>query len=153
MRQPKLWVSVLIVLAIGLHAVPAILRPGVRQVTWPFLVWGMYKESRGPGPITADRRRIIAVTASGSGKQLEADVTGLSTPALGRDFVKPMMEGDSVAARRLFHRINVGRSDPFVELRVEIERYTIADTGLVRNDTPIMAYRLDPADAKRGTSP
>ena len=153
MRQPKLWVSVLIVLAIGLHAVPAILRPGVRQVTWPFLVWGMYKESRAPGPITADRRRIIAVTASGSRKELEADVTGLSTPALGRDFIKPMMEGDSIAARRLFNRINAGRSDPFVELRVEIERYTIADTGLVRNDTPIMAYRLGPADAKRGTSP
>jgi hypothetical protein len=153
MRQPKLWVSVLIVLAIGLHAVPAILRPGARQVTWPFLVWGMYKESRGPGPVTADRRRIVAVTASGSQRELEADVTGLSSPALGRDFVRPMMEGDSVAARRLFQRINAGRSDPFVELRVEIDRYTIADTGLVRNYTPIMAYRLDPADAKRGTSP
>lgn len=153
MRQPKLWVSVLIVLALGLHAVPAILRSGTRQVTWPFLVWGMYKESRPPGPITADRRRIIAVTASGSRKELEADLTGLSTPALGRDFVLPMMQGDSVAARRLFHRINTGRSDPFVELRVEVERYTIDDTGLVRNDNPIMAYRLDPADAKRGTSP
>ncbi len=153
MRQPKLWVSILIVLAIGLHAVPAILRPGTRQVTWPFLVWGMYKESRGPGPVTADKRRIVGVTASGSRRELEADVTGLSEPALGRDFVKPMMDGDSVAARRLFHRINVGRSDPFVELRVEIERYTIADTGLVRIETPIMAYRLDPAEAKRGTSP
>ena len=153
MRQPKLWVSVLIVLAIGLHAVPAIMRPGSRQVTWPFLVWGMYKESRGPGPITADKRRIVGVTASGSRRELEADVTGLPGPALGRDFVRPMMQGDSVAARRLFQRINVGRSDPFVELRVEIDRYTIVDTGLVRVDTPIMAYRLDSAEAKRGTSP
>jgi hypothetical protein len=153
MRQPKLWVSVLIVLAIGLHAVPAIQRPGVKQVTWPFLVWGMYKESRPPGPITADKRRIIAVTGSGSRAELEADLTGLSTPALGRDFILPMMNGDSVAARRLFHRINSGRTDPFVELRVEVERYTITDTGLVRKDNPIMAYRLDPADVTRGTSP
>jgi hypothetical protein len=153
MRQPKLWASVLIVLALGLHAVPAIMRPGTKMVTWPFLVWGMYKESRGPGPITADKRRIIAITASGHRVALEEDITGLSSPALGRDFVNPMMNGDSVVARRLFQRINTGRSDPFVELRVEVERYTIADTGLVRKDNPIMAYRLDPADATRGTSP
>jgi hypothetical protein len=153
MHQPKLWVSILIVLALGLHAVPAIERPGVKQVMWPFLVWGMYKESRGPGPITADKRRIIGVTGSGRREELEADLTGLSSPALGRDFVSPMMAGDSVAARRLFRRINSGRSDPFVELRVEVERYTVADTGLVRKDNPIMAYRLDPADATRGTSP
>jgi hypothetical protein len=152
MRQPKLWVSVLIVLALGLHAVPAIQRPGVKMVTWPFLVWGMYKESRGPGPVTADKRRIIAITASGGREELKANLTGLSSYALGRDFVRPMMEGDSMAARRLFHRINTGRSDPFVELRVEVERYTIVDTGLERKDK-IMAYRLDPADAKRGTSP
>lgn len=153
MRQPQLWASVLIVLALGLHAVPAIQRPGVKMVTWPFLVWGMYKESRGPGPITADKRRIIGVTASGHRGELEGDVTGLSLPTLGRDFMRPMMDGDSVAARRLFQRINTGRSDPFVELRVEVERYTITDTGLVRKDNPVMAYRLDPADATRGTSP
>jgi hypothetical protein len=153
MRQPKLWASVLIVLALGLHAVPAIQRPGTKMVTWPFLVWGMYKESRGPGPITADKRRIIAISASGQREELEADVTGLSGPALGRDFVFPMMNGDSAAARRLFHRINAGRGVPFVELRVEVERYTITDTGLVRKDNPIMVYRLDSADATRGTSP
>jgi hypothetical protein len=152
MRQPKLWVSIVIVLAIGLHAVPAIMRPGTRQVTWPILVWGMYKESRGPGPITADKRRIVGVTASGTQRELEVDVTGLPSPGLSRDFVRPMMDGDSVAARRLFQRINTGRRDPFVELRVEVDRYTIADSGLVRLDTPIMAYRLDSADAKRGTS-
>jgi hypothetical protein len=153
MRQPKLWASVLIVLALGLHAVPAMMRPGTKMVTWPFLVWGMYKESRGPGPITADIRRIIGITAGGHREPLEEPITGLSAPALGRDFVFPMMNGDSAAAGRLFHRINTGRSDPFVELRVEVERYTIADTGLVRKDNPIMAYRLDPADATRGTSP
>ncbi len=153
MRQPKLWASVLIVLALGLHAVPAIQRPGVRMVTWPFLVWGMYKESRGPGPITADKRRIIAVTESGGREELEAIHTGVSGPTLGRDFLSPMMKGDSVVARRLFRRINTGRSDPFVELRVEVERYTITDSGLVRKDNPIMAYWLDPADATRGTSP
>jgi hypothetical protein len=153
MRQPKLWVSILIVLALGLHAVPVIMRRGTRQVTWPFLVWAMYKESRGPGPITADKRRIVGVTASGTRRKLEADITGLPSPALGRDFVRPMMDGDSVAARRLFQRINAGRHDPFVELRVEINRYSISDTGLVRIDPPVMAYRLDAADAKRGTSP
>jgi hypothetical protein len=153
MRQPKLWASVLIVLALGLHAVPAIQRPGTKMVTWPFLVWGMYKESRGPGPITADKRRIIAITANGRREELEADVTGLSEPALGRDFVLPMMNGDSAAARRLFHRINARRGVPFVELRVEVERYTITDTGLVRKDNPIMVYWLDPAHATRGTSP
>jgi hypothetical protein len=148
MRQSKLWVSILIVLAIGLHAVPAIARQGQRQVMWPFLVWSMYKESRPPGPVTADKRRIMAVTADGRQEEVVDTLSGLARPVLGRSYIQPMMAGDSAAARRLLQRLNRGRTDPFVELRLEIERYTIADTGLVRKDEPVVAYRLDRSDAK-----
>jgi hypothetical protein len=148
MRQSKLLVSILIVLAIGLHAVPAIARQGGRQVMWPFLVWSMYKESRPPGPVTADKRRLMAVTADGRQEEVADNLTGFSRPALGRSYIQPMMAGDSAAARRLLLRINRGRADPFVELRLEVERYTIADTGLVRQDNPVITYRLDPSDTK-----
>ncbi len=149
MRQSKVWVSVLIVLAVGLHAVPAVTRPGQQQVLWPFLVWGMYKESRPPGPVTADKRRLVAVTERGQREEVTSNLSGLSRPTLGRSFIQPMMAGDSSAARRLLRRLNDARpTDRFVELRLEIERYTIADSGLVRQDNPVIAFRLDPSDPK-----
>ena len=73
-------------------------------------------------------------------EEAEDGVTELPSPALARDFIRPMMQGDSVRAGWLVHRINAERSDPFVELRSG-RPVTISDTGRVRIDPPVIAYR------------
>ena len=65
MRQPKAWISLFIVLVIGLHAVPVISFQGNRQTRWPILAWAMYAKSIPPGPIEMMKRRIVGFTAGG----------------------------------------------------------------------------------------
>jgi hypothetical protein len=148
LRQRKLLISIFILLMIGLHALPVILRQGVRQTSWPFLVWAMYKDSRPPGPVQAEERALFAVTAEGAREAVNWPLTGLSGPAIGREYIQPLRRGDSSTARDLISRLNVRRSDPFVELRLEVKRYTISDTGLVREVVPVIAYRFDPGEAR-----
>jgi hypothetical protein len=142
LRGPKLYISIFILLMIGLHALPVILRQGERQTLWPFLAWAMYKDSRPPGPIQAEERHLFGVTAKGMKEEVTWPVAGLSVHALGRTYIRPMLTADSSAARELLTRLNVGRADPFVEILLEIERYTISDTGLVREHLPVTAYRF-----------
>ncbi len=148
MDRRKRVISVLIILAVGLHALPVILRQGQNQTLWPFLGWAMYKDSRAPGPVQAEKRRIVAVTRGGATEEVNWALTGMPLPAIGRTFVAPLMRHDSAAARQLMDRLNAGRSDPVVELRLEIERYTIVDTGLAREQQPPLTYRLDSSDAR-----
>ena len=148
MRQPKLLISIFILLMIGLHALPVILRQGERQTTWPFLAWAMYKDSRPAGPVQAEQRRLFGVTATGAREEVAWPMTGLSRPALGRSVIQPMLAGDSSAARDLINRVNVGRDDPFVEVLLEVDRYTVSDTGLVKQQLPVIAYRVSPTGAR-----
>lgn len=142
MRQPKLLISIFILLMIGLHALPVILRQGERQTLWPFLTWAMYKDSRPAGPVQAEERRLFGVTAKGAREEVDWPITGLSRPALRRDVIQPMLAGDSSAARNLLDRVNARRRDPFVEIRLEVNRFTISDTGLIKERLPVLAYRV-----------
>jgi hypothetical protein len=148
MRQPKTLISILILLAIGLHAVPVLLDRGHRQILWPFLVWSMYKDSRPPGPIQGWKTRVIGVTAKGEREQVTGSVVGLSGSALRRMYIQPMVRGDSSAARQLITRLNRERRDPIVELRLDRETYTVTDTGLVRKDDPAITYRVHPSESR-----
>lgn len=140
MRQPKLLVSIFILLVIALHGVAA-LRRGQTQTYWPFLKWGMYKDSRPPGPIQAEKRRIVGVTQTGKTEEVTSNLVGLSGSTMGRLYVRPMMDGDSLAARQLLDRLNRERVDSFVELRLEVDRYTLTDSGIVKQENPISSYR------------
>lgn len=144
MRSTKTWVSLLILLVIGLHAVPVLSYQGYRQTRWPFMAWAMYAASQPPGPIQTTNRRIVGLTTTGQTEQVTPKFIGMSRPGLNKAYVQPLWNGDSSTAGRLFDRLNQGRPDPFVELRVEGEKFTLSDSGVVEEPLPVITYRSAP---------
>lgn len=147
MRQSKFWITIFIIVVIGLHTVP-VLSASLRKRMWPILDWAMYKDSRGPGPIDAKKRRIVGVTAKGVEEVVTPYLLGSSPFAMHSLYVVPMFRQDSSAAQRLFHRLNRQREDPFVEFRMESETYTVTDTGIVRQDNPDLIYKANPSPSR-----
>ncbi len=143
MRQRNALISLAILLVIGLHTAP-FFRPDLRKQLWPFLDWTMYKDSRGAGPIQANKRRIVGATARGDSQAVTPYLIGSSAWALLTLYTRPMWAGDSSAAQQLFRRLNLKRQDPFVELRLESERYTVTETGIVKQENPDITYQIDP---------
>jgi hypothetical protein len=137
--SPRTLASVVIVLAIGLHALPVLYRRE-RGTLWPFMQWAMYKNSRPAGPVEVQQRRMLAVTASGARDTVTPRLLGLSVTVLEQDYLRPMRTGDTSVAPRLLDRLNQGREDPYVELRLESETYTVTDTGLARRSNPVVTY-------------
>lgn len=140
MKSPKTLISVVILVVIGLHAAPLLLRHE-RGTLWPFMQWSMYKNSRPPGPIEANQRRIIAVTSAGRRDTVTPRLLGLSITVLEQRFLRPLATGDSTPVPQLIERLNRNGEDSVIELQVESETYTIADTGVVRTDNPVVTYR------------
>jgi hypothetical protein len=147
MTQSKMLISIFILLVIGLHALPVLL-DRQHQVTWPFLMWSMYKDARPAGPIKGWKTRVTATTATGGTAMVNSDLVGLSGPTIGRMFLQPWIKGDTSAARLLLNRLNRGRSESFVQLQMTRETYTVSDSGLVRGDPPLLTYRLSSSAAK-----
>ena len=143
----KTLTSIVILLVIGLHAAPLLFR-SERGTLWPFMQWSMYKNSRPAGPIEANQRRIIAVTAGGRRDTVTTHLLGLSITVLEQRFLRPLATGDSSAAPILFERLNRDREDPVVALHLEHETYTVTDTGIVRTDNPVLTYRFRPAESR-----
>lgn len=145
MRQPKLWVSLFILVIIGLHVLPVISYQGYRQTRWPILAWAMYAKSYPPGPVETYNRWGVLMTAQGHRIELTAQMAGVARPALWKHYIRPLARGDTAVARELFARLNRNRTDSIVELRAEGERYVVTDRGL---DTlalrPIIYYRPAP---------
>jgi hypothetical protein len=83
-------------------------------------------------------------TSKGETDQLTASLVGMSSLGLGKGYIQPLWIGDSLAARRLLGRVNRDRQDPFVEVWVEGERYTLSDSGIVKEDLHGTIYRVDP---------
>jgi hypothetical protein len=146
--RPKLWISLFILLAIGLHAVPVVFYQGQRQTRWPFLAWAMYAKSLPPGPIETKQRRLVGITQSGVEEALSAPLVGVTRSTYGRTYIQPMWAGDSSAARQLVARLNPGREDPFVAVRLEGETYTVTDTGVVKAPFSPIVYRVDTSGAR-----
>jgi hypothetical protein len=136
----KLLASVVIVLVIGLHVVPLIY-PGERGTLWPFMVYAMYKHSRPAGPVEVNQRRILGVTASGERDTVTDRLLGVSVTVLDQQYHRPLMTGDTSVVPAIFERLNRGRTDPYVELDLVSETYTVTDTGLERRDNPVVTYR------------
>lgn len=136
----KLFASVVIVLVIALHAVPVIYS-AERGTLWPFMVYAMYKHSRPDGPVEVNRRGIIAVTSSGVRDSVTDRLLGVSVTVLDQRYHRPLMTGDTAAVQRIFERLNRGRADPYVELDLVSESWTVTDTGLERRDNPVVTYR------------
>ena len=140
----KALASAVILLVIGLHAIPVV-HAGERDTLWPFMVWAMYKHSRPTGPVEANQRRILAVTASGARDTVTPHLLGQSITILDQRYHRPLMGGDTAAAGRLLERLNRGRTDPYVALLLESATYTVTDTGLARRENPVVTFRAPEA--------
>jgi hypothetical protein len=148
MLQSKTLISIFILLATGLHAVPVLLDRGQRQIAWPFLVWSMYKNSRPPGPVTGFKTRLYGVNTEGKVEEISPRVMGLSWSTMGRLYYNTWAKGDTTAPQRLIADLNRVRQDSIVEVRLSRELYMVSDTGLVRNDPPVLSYRLQPSKSR-----
>jgi hypothetical protein len=136
----KAFASIAILVVLGLHAIPVVYARE-RDTMWPFMIWAMYKHSRPAGPIVVNQRQILAVTASGARDTVTPERLGLSITVLDQRFHRPLMNGDTSVVPVLLERLNRDRTDPYVELDVVSETYTITDTGLVRVKNPDAIYR------------
>ena len=148
MREPRTWISFAILTVIALHAVPLLSYQGYRQTRWPILAWAMYAKSYPPGPVQTERRQLVGVTRAGSRLELTAWLAGVPRPAMGKAFVRPLLQGDTTRATELFRRLNQDRPDPVVEIRVEQQRYAVSDTGLVTEALPVISYHAAPPTAR-----
>jgi hypothetical protein len=140
MRQSQVWVSILIVLVIGLHALPVLSYQGQRQTRWPFLAWAMYARSYPPGPIQVVQRRVIGTTASGEEVEITPRLVGLPRPPFRLAYLLPLQRGDTATARELMQRLNRQREKPFVRIAVTVLSSTLSDTGVVREWSPPIVY-------------
>ncbi|HEY7480355.1 MAG TPA: hypothetical protein VH680_07575 [Gemmatimonadales bacterium] len=145
MRDTKVWISALILLILGLHAVPVLSYQGMRQTRWPFLTWAMYAKAYPPGPIQTMNRFLIGTTLRGQKEEVTPRLVGLTKPSFRNMYINPLYRGDSALAGELISRLNRGRDDPFVELRTIGTRYAIADTGVVTEQLPVFVYRAEPS--------
>jgi hypothetical protein len=141
--QQKVLVSFLILLVVGLHAIPVMFRKGRNQGSWPFLMWSMYKDSRSAGPIEARETRIIGLTSTGATELLTPHLIGLPRATVRELYLKKMMASDSSAARQLFSRVNANRKEPVVEIRIVSNTIALTDSGIVRRIKPVLTFRAD----------
>jgi hypothetical protein len=112
-------------------------------MSWPFLLWTMYKDARPSGPIEARETRLVGVTSAGNPQVLTPHMIGLPKPTTAKLYIKKMRTGDSSAAQHLFRRINAHSPEPFVEIRIETSRYRLTDSGVVVGETPALTFRAD----------
>jgi len=136
----KTLASIVILVVLALHVVPVVYSRE-RDTLWPFMVWAMYKNSRPAVPVEVNQRHILAVSASGARDTVTPERLGLSITMLDWRYHRPLMRGDSSVVPALFERLNEGRTDPYVELRLVSETYTVTDTGLARRANPVITYR------------
>lgn len=144
MRQPKTLISIGILVVLALHLVPIVFAKE-RKTLWPILEWTMYKDSRPAGPIQANTRRILAVTARGDTQEVTPRTLGSSGFALRALYLVPIGRGDSLAAQDLLRRLNAGRTDSVVEIRLESETHMVTDSGIVKRVNPVLRYHIRPS--------
>jgi hypothetical protein len=144
MREPKTWISLAILTVIALHAVPILSYQGYRQNRWPILAWAMYAKSYPAGPVQTESRHLVGMTQEGKRLEITPWLAGVPQAAMGKAFVRPLLQGDSAKAGQLFGRLNQSRPDPVIEIRVEQERWAVSDTGLVHEVLPITSYHAAP---------
>ena len=145
MSRRQIGISIAILLIVGLHgwanAAKAFTRASwMGDRSWPFLAYGMYRESYRPAVIRATKEHVAALTAAGHELKMLPEVVGLHGHALHQHYIGPMHSGDPTAARLLADRINLGRSDPVVAFRIDSETYVITNTGVVSEGKQSVTY-------------
>jgi hypothetical protein len=165
LQQSKLFISILILLVIGLHSFPVLQGLlGKKQTFWPFMSWSMYRASfSSEEPVRSVIRRIIAITATGKEIDVESafikpkksffnlfptsDIDdsaalGLRYFSFERFYIKPIWQGDFSAVLSLGDRLNRIQEVPIVEFRLEKEIHTISDRGIIKEFTLFSSHRI-----------
>jgi len=138
-RRRRTLISAGVLLVIALHAVP-LLYP--REGFWPIMQWSMYRNSVAPGPVFTRVRTVTARTKSGKVEPITETTSGLSIFVLERDYFRPWMKGDSTAPSRLLKTLNAQpRQDPLVDVKMEVTKYTVSDSGIVTEQLPPTAFQ------------
>jgi predicted DCC family thiol-disulfide oxidoreductase YuxK len=141
----RIAVSILILVILGLHGWANIAKAVIPSSKmgdrlWPFLAYGMYRNSRQPGTIRTTKHHLFAVTARGRELKVVPELVGMYGPALNRHYLRPMLGGNPSAPRLLAERINRGREDPVVEFRIDSEIFVIAEAGVVLEGKQSVSY-------------
>ncbi|MGB7946913.1 MAG: DUF393 domain-containing protein [Candidatus Binatia bacterium] len=145
-RHPsKIFVSIFVLLVLGSHALPVLQElQGHRQTFWPIMAWGMYRYSHdGSRPIQVSIRRLIGTTPRGKEFEITWEDSGLFYHGFVRLYLRPMINGDASAAQGLADRVNIGRDDPVIALRLERESYTLTPDGVVKTPIASKHYRIE----------
>lgn len=126
MKERRLTAFILIFL--GMQAV-AVLHElaGGGETLWPFLPWGMFRQSYDP-PIVAARHRIFATTPAGV-RRVRPDDAGFDRYAFRLHYRLPIAAGDTAAARALAEAVTRRWGVAVREIRVEETVFTLADGG------------------------
>ena len=144
-RHPsKIFVSIFVLLVLGGHALPVLQElQGHRQTLWPIMAWGMYRYAHdGTRPIQVSVRRLIGITARGEEFEITAEHSGLFNTGFVRLYLGPITHGDASAAQGLADRVNIGRDDPVVALRLEGETHTLTPDGVVQKPIVVQQHQL-----------
>ncbi len=136
MPRYRIVISLVIVVVLGLHGLANLakaLMPSspLGDRSWPFLAYGMYRQSYDPGPIRTTKHNVIGITASGEHLHLGPANLGMYPYALRRRYLDQLRRGSTTTTRFLADRINIDRQDDLVTaFRVESETYIISGTGV-----------------------
>jgi hypothetical protein len=108
------------------------------------MAWGMYRYAHdGKQPIQASVRRLIGITSQGQEFEINAADSGLFDFGFERLYLGPIINGDASAAQALAQRVNRGRKDPVVGLRLEGEIYTLTNNGVVKKNYDNVTYSIN----------
>ena len=142
--RDQITISVIILLILGLHlwadAAKALHSSWMGDKSWPFLAYGMYRQSYKPGIIRATKQHVIAITTRKKEIELNRMMVGMGGQALYQHFIGDMIGGNSTTTIRLAERINLDRTDPIIAFRVESESYAITDAGVITEGKRSMTY-------------
>jgi hypothetical protein len=96
----------------------------------------------GNRPIEVSIRRLIGTTARGEEFEITAEHSGLFHTGFVRLYLEPIIHGDASAVQSLAERVNVGRDDPVVALRLEGETHTLTSDGIVQKPIAVQHHQL-----------
>ena len=139
MAHRRTWISTLILIVIGLHALPVLSYQGNRQTRWPFMAWAMYARSYPPGPIQVVKRQLIGTSASGREEAITDGTLGLPFSTFRAVYILPIEKHDTTTGRTLLAKLNPKRTDPLVAVRLETVRARMLATGVVWDTLPAIS--------------
>jgi hypothetical protein len=132
LRERRLSALILVFLVLQGVAVVHELAGG-RETLWPFLPWGMFRQSYAP-PVEGIRIRVLASTASGV-RRVRPDDAGFDRYAFRLHYRLPIARGDRSVARELRERLERRWDVPIGAIGVEATAFALSGDSLVEESS------------------